>query len=394
MNNAETAMMEGFMGKKVLLLVPHADDEVNSAGSLLIQFARYGVKCKVVYSTRGDKYTSEGRRRHEIFKSLARVKIYKDDIYFLRFDDFEEEDIAKHGKQLFGDKEGLDKIIRIIKDYRPDIIITNDRDDHPNHVELSELTDRAVSSVVSEDKDYRLFYLKTYAYSLAYKAAPDYRPCNLGASVRPDEINNPDFVWEDRLRFPVPASARTKVLELSDIFKMLGEHHTQGACLHACMVANSDKVFWPVGTDDSEDEEPDLWFVKICADDNYVYDYYTGDDSPVLTLAAFDKKGRPYSLRDDEVTWYIDGKEAVSGLKISVPMQKANKHMVRVCVSCNDGNEKCDEVNLIRRPDIEKYEKKYLTMGRILNCLYFMYDWTVNEFYRALSFVGFDFKIR
>ena len=41
-------------GKRVLVLVPHADDEVNAAGAILPAFAAMGADCYICYSTNGD----------------------------------------------------------------------------------------------------------------------------------------------------------------------------------------------------------------------------------------------------------------------------------------------------------------------------------------------------
>lgn len=378
MKTSEDIMIKRFANKKVLLFVPHEDDEISTAGTLLIQFISHNVKCKVVFSTNGEKYTAPARRIKEATNSLSRVGIKKEDIIFLGFPDVGIDDEAEGRKKTFTVIEGPELIKKIITGFRPDFIIANDKDPHPNHVELSCLVDNAMADIIKTTPDYRPLYFKTFAYDLAYEAIADYRAYNLGATVRPEVINNPEFNWDLRLRLPVPASTRTRLISTNDVFKMFWKHHSQGAFRHSLQTANSDKVYWLLYADNT-DSTP--WFIKICHDENYVYDYHTDIQNPVFSVLAFDMCGHPMTLSDSSVIWFTDGIETATGRSISPDISGHRK--IRIGARLSGYPDIEDEITVCLNTHINRSERVFKALDRILQRLYLWADWLVNEIYRV-----------
>lgn len=89
-----------YAGKRVLVLAPHQDDELNIAGSSIQNFVNAGAEVFVAFSTNGDGYfsifnfTAEGRLS-EAVNSLRVLGVDKEHIivmgYGIRSTDFRED---------------------------------------------------------------------------------------------------------------------------------------------------------------------------------------------------------------------------------------------------------------------------------------------------------------
>lgn len=239
--NAEMQMLTLFENKRVMIIVPHEDDEINIAGSLLAQF-KNGVICDVVYLTNGDLFISGKRRQREAKTALKLFGVLQSNVFFLGYPDVAD---LKDGSAYETDKNGcINNIEKLILERKPDFIISNDMDSHPNHKELSVLIDMAIRQVIvaGEMEKYYPILLKTFAYDLAFYAPVDYSIYNLKSTVNSEK--NTYFDWKQRLRLPVSRNARTSILSRNIIFRGMWKHHSQSGYRYAASIANSDKVYW------------------------------------------------------------------------------------------------------------------------------------------------------
>lgn len=280
--NAETKMLSYLENKKIMVIVPHEDDEINIAGSVLFQLRKRHIPCVVVFMTNGDLYCNANRRQKEAEKSLRFLHIKKENVYFLGYPDVA--DIKNgcvyttHIGNIFVSKSGynhtysgtnreeyiyskkrfhhdynkknyFEDLKDIILEISPNIIITNDMDEHPNHKELSIMIEETICEIIKEQRGFNPFLWKTYAYDLAFYSADDYSPYNLQQSITSNTSLYHSLKWDARLRLPVPYQARTKILANNIIFQTMWKHHSQTGYIYASRIANSDKVYWMRRTD-------------------------------------------------------------------------------------------------------------------------------------------------
>lgn len=245
---------------KILILVPHQDDEVNCAGALMKSCVNAGAKVKVTYLTDGAFKFAAQLRKREALQALRVLGIMKKDVTFLGFPD---RNNKKPGLHFYHDRVQHEQVVGVlqkhIKDIKADLIVCVDYDYHCDHRALSLLFEEALDSVLREpDNNYTPLILKAFAYETAFEAPADYWSLNLLSTVRSKiskvetgtiETNNPFFRWDERLRLPVTTSCRTSFLFSNVIFKALCRHLSQEAEKHALQIINADQVFWQKRTD-------------------------------------------------------------------------------------------------------------------------------------------------
>ena len=76
-----------YDNKKILILAPHPDDEINIAGSVIHNFASKGAEVFVLYSTNGDYEWPAEIRFGEAIDSLRILGVKKTNIIFLGYGD-------------------------------------------------------------------------------------------------------------------------------------------------------------------------------------------------------------------------------------------------------------------------------------------------------------------
>ena len=72
---------------KVLLFVPHQDDEINTAGTLLYSLAQCKAQITLVYATNGDWENPAEVRFTEAIKAAGILGIPEEDIFFMGYGD-------------------------------------------------------------------------------------------------------------------------------------------------------------------------------------------------------------------------------------------------------------------------------------------------------------------
>jgi LmbE family N-acetylglucosaminyl deacetylase len=134
------------MEKTILAIVPHPDDAEFYAGGTLARFTKAGDRTIIVITTDGAKGSFEigakeliEIRRTEALKAGKRLGAEK--VILLGYPDLELDRIEPH--------ELREKYVRLIREYKPDILVTEDylytAETHPDHRIVARLVSEAVT---------------------------------------------------------------------------------------------------------------------------------------------------------------------------------------------------------------------------------------------------------
>ena len=277
---------------KVLVIVPHEDDEINLCGALLKTFSDCGASIFLAYTTNGDwKYPAQVRFQ-EAVNSAKFFGIPESNIVFMGYGDainndkkdhlfYYEDAITKSSSghtetygthqyqdfaykmeqkhHVYTNRNYLKDLISVIQWAHADLIICTDFDEHPDHRMLSIFFDKAIGIIKKEEPEYRPEIWKSFAYALAYTAVSDYSVVNNPETKRPcvgitdkyqwDIIDKFIYRWNNRIRIPVPPEARSNSIKNNIISKALMQHKSQCIITKADSIINSDTVFWKRRTD-------------------------------------------------------------------------------------------------------------------------------------------------
>lgn len=308
---AESTPKELFAGKKVMILAPHEDDDINLCGGIISQYTAAGSKVYMVFSTNGD-YTGLGERRiDEAIACMKLCSVPEEQVIFLGYGDQWREGEshlynAKEGevrtsyaghRETYGTAdhpafrngkaytaEGFIEDLRdVITEYMPDVIYCVERETHGDHAALSLGFEKAVGEVLKEHNSYHPQVLKGFAYDTAFFAERDYYAENMQSTLRPEseifQWEDSIYHWEKRQRMPVKASLLSRSLYSSGIYKELEEYASQNAKAYAESVINGDRVFWQRRTDSL------LYDAEITASSgnpNVLNDFMLVDDEDII----------------------------------------------------------------------------------------------------------------
>lgn len=278
---------DAFKGKSVMVIVPHEDDEINTAGATINALSKCKCNIKVVYTTNGDKHVPFYTRSNEAKESLTTLGISPKNIIFLGYNDFNslyndkknkgEFSFNKKHSETYGTNEFPDyhfkmygkhapytrenlisDIQTVILNNKPDYIIAVDFDSHRDHREASLSFEEAMGNILKSEKGYHPIVFKAFAYNTAWRAKNDFYSLNLNSTSKPNKskLNNknydtdiPQYTWKDRVRFPVDKDVYSHTIEKSVIYEALEKHLSQNAYSNAGKIINSDQVFWLRRTD-------------------------------------------------------------------------------------------------------------------------------------------------
>lgn len=233
--------------KKVLLIVPHQDDEINVAGALLRRLFQQDFEINILYTTNGNMY---GKGSERAIEARNAVNILSSENTVIRILDYVDQSRSGcvhryHDFELC--KRWEDDIREYIMQINPDILLCVDLDIHPDHMATSLIVEKCIGQILKDSQIKDMLVLKGYAYATAYNAVDDYYDINLKSVVNPararGQLINPVYRWEDRLRIPIPLECRT-ALKKNVIYQALQCHETQRAEKHARKIINSDAVYW------------------------------------------------------------------------------------------------------------------------------------------------------
>ena len=233
------------MLKKIIIFVPHQDDEINLVGNILDELVEH-YSVYIVYSSLEMDSKKAKIRKKEAMNSCMLYGIDSNHIKFLGFPDTPN----SSGKHYFtdGDVEIVNKIYEVIESIKPDIIIGTDFDFHSDHRMLSLALDEALCKILKRYADYKPIYLKGFCYETAYYGVEDYSASALeNTKVKDSMLSNVSYRWEERLS--ISNNHKNCFIFQQKAFKALKCHKSQYALLHARSVINSDNVFWQKRTD-------------------------------------------------------------------------------------------------------------------------------------------------
>lgn len=279
--------------KKVLILVPHQDDEIILCGSFLKGLVENEYQVFVVYMTNGDYDDQIGFIRLQ--EALDVMKLYgipESQVIFMgyanqyapdnphvynagpneivesRFGNTQTYGLPDHpeycyqrlGKHHLYQRENLISDLKaIILEILPDIIMATDVEMHVDHMANSLFLDEVVGILLKQLSDFRPIIYKKQGYSTDWYSLADYNHINNDATKESNKYSyvnhettvflNPYLRWQDRIRIPIDKSSRTAVKEDNIVYKALKLYPSQNAVEYFDRLVNSDSVFWRRRTD-------------------------------------------------------------------------------------------------------------------------------------------------
>lgn len=271
------------MKQKVLLVVPHQDDELFVGGGLFKQLMTDGAyEGYVVFTTNGDFFAHEARvRLRESLYVLTRLYgLEESHIFFLGYGDGwqggahiyhqkgEEALLSVAGKtETYGIsghedyrflKTGAHSACRradfkrdlkdVLREVRADIVLAVDFDKHPDHRAASLLTEECLGELFRENMSYRPLVLKRFAYDGVWKGRADFFEFPQRATVLA-EVQSSPYHEEEALRFAMPADCCTPCLSRNFLYQAFRCYKTQEIWQKADEIINIDEVFFQRNTD-------------------------------------------------------------------------------------------------------------------------------------------------
>lgn len=279
--DVETGKETLYSGKRVMLIVPHEDDDLNILGGVLEEYIRYESELFVVFMTNGDFSCNGEIRISEALDLYQTLGVPEDHLVFLGYGDhmnakdyhiynapFDEVFTSAAGKSAtyataahpaFHDghaytKENLIHDMKdVILEWKPEIIYCVDYDRHWDHKACSLVFERVMGEILKEVPDYSPVVLKGFAYSTAWEAEMDFFEVNMRSTQNPyiDPYNQKPAVyrWTERVRLPVLPGTLARSLPGSELYTELSFYESQDAVDFAAAVINGDKIFWKRATD-------------------------------------------------------------------------------------------------------------------------------------------------
>lgn len=273
-----------FKNKKVMVIVPHEDDDLLISGQVLPSMYKNGADVRVVFATNGDKRVSAYTRQSEACNALEKLGIPREKVIFLGYPDRTQLYVGKKAfsfssgwdhtyagkgfKDYHFDRFGthakytaenmVDDIESVVLEYRPDYILAIDFDTHTDHRGVSISFEKAMERILKKESGYTPKVLKSFGYSLAWKSKPDFYALNIKSTVMQDrEKNNdpsyetdvPQYRWNNRVRLPIDKKSLSHSILRCSEYKALSEHLSQYAYCYSERIINGDSVYWNRRTD-------------------------------------------------------------------------------------------------------------------------------------------------
>lgn len=270
-----------YADRKVMLIVPHQDDEINVLGGVMEEYVRYGSQVYPVFVTNGDAEGLAEIRFREALDVCKYIGIPEENVIFLGYGDT----LPDNGIHIYNAAEGqvatssfgavetygtrakgvwregaaytkdnlLEDLESVIVTIRPEIIFCSDYDAHIDHRAVTLAFEKVMGKILRQEESYRPVVMKGYAYSTAWYAQPDFYECNILSTQNVFGENygqTPEvYRWEDRVRLPVGDYTLSRSLFSSEIFHTLSLHASQEAIFQGARVVNGDKVVWHRSTE-------------------------------------------------------------------------------------------------------------------------------------------------
>lgn len=265
-----------FADRKVLVIAPHQDDDLNIASGVMEEYLRYGSQVRVLFVTNGDFSGLGERRLHEALNVSADLGLAESDVIFLGYGDAWgdgsvhiydqepdtviashwgytetyglEEHPAYHNGHSYTRRNLREDLKSAILDYMPDVILCADRDSHADHIATSLFFEEVLGKIMKSEPGYEPLVLKSLCYSTAFFAPADFYSENILSTQRPgdkDYMENVNiYDWNDRIRLPISGESMSRGILGCDAFWRLRMYSSQSATKMAENIISGDKVFW------------------------------------------------------------------------------------------------------------------------------------------------------
>jgi len=277
--------------KKVLIIAPHPDDEINLAGQFSVTLKKLGYTLFTLYITNGDYTKKIGNKRlYEAINANRVLGISNKNVVFLGYANEWKEN--KHIYNMKSDEVAISKLGKtktnsipehpeycykrygihheftrsnlkndyknVILDLMPNIIICPEFDSHPDHRATSLLFDEIMGEILHDMAEYRPLVLKKYIHEGVWGGPKDYYSCPMVPTVTKGvrkyaggihELDSPCFKWDDRIRFTADSFTTTSLLKNNIIYKAAKQHKLTTAWYEMQRVINGDIVYWERRTD-------------------------------------------------------------------------------------------------------------------------------------------------
>lgn len=258
--------------QKLLVVIPHPDDELNIAGVLMRNVLLREGQVFIIYTTNFDAYGEKvaQTRLKEIKKLCDRLSIPGDNIFYMGYQaslyhegqcaDSErytfalgkEETCAKkiYGKEVLQTFVNMeDMLYEIISRIEPDVICGIDCDSHEDHRIASVALDQVIDRMSQEKASQVPLVLKGFSYATAWRSVPDFyvNKNYLNSSIMNynDSSDTSKYDWEARVRIPYINSADLgHTLRSSYLYRCYAAYMSQNALSHMNQIINGDQVFW------------------------------------------------------------------------------------------------------------------------------------------------------
>lgn len=278
---------------RVMIIVPHQDDELLMASSVIRNSVLEGKEVYIVFATNGDYEDLSKIRFDEAISAMSLLGVPEENLIFLGYGDMwnthykhiyhapSDEIINSHNNkvqtygtyihpdfrtEMSGEASSYTRnnykndLEDAVLQYLPDELYVIDFDSNPDHRTVSLLFDEAIFEILKINEDYTPKLYKGFAYNTSLFAAKDFYSLNmLSTPLPPQELSsntiskfdNPYFSWEDRIRFSVPSDMLSYNLRSNLLYKALRIYKSQKqyTVRFAQNSINSDQVFWERRTD-------------------------------------------------------------------------------------------------------------------------------------------------
>lgn len=324
-----------FKNKKVLIIVPHQDDDVNLMGGTIEQFTSRTSEVYVAFTTNGDFHRHGETRLQEAIRCLNSVGVPENHVYFLGYgDQWEDCSVhiynmpenqpmrsaggyettyglanhpAFHEGNLYTFGNYLSDMKDLILECEPEYIFCVDYDGHIDHRATSLTAEKAIGRILQENPDYRPIVLKGFCYSTAWTAVRDFYSVNIKSTQAPygeymEEVNF--YRWDQRLRLPMDAQGLSRSIFTTSVYSQLYHYKSQNALSKSTLVCNGDKVFWQRST------ESLAYQAHVTAT--------SGESSVVNDFMLHDTKDL-YQPKDDFGIWVPDEADSVKQITVQLP---------------------------------------------------------------------------
>lgn len=273
---------KAFYGdRRVMLVVPHQDDDLNILSGVMEEYVRYGSSLYGVFITNGDYAGLAEERYREALAVFNSAGVPGDHVIFLGYGDGWQEGgphiynaepgsvmTSYHGRtetygaadhaayrdgRAYTSENLMEDLEAVILEYQPDVLFCSDYDHHIDHKATTLYFDKVMGKILKENPQYHPVVYKAYAYGTAWEAEPDFYADTVRSTqdlfAEPYAQQPAVYRWEERVRFPVDGAMLSRSLVGSRAYAQLALYESQGAWQQAARVINGDKVAWERRTD-------------------------------------------------------------------------------------------------------------------------------------------------